>query len=253
MITSEQAAKLFAPMGVLRASINVGNPVLARRDSPEVQPYGVSIDMARALAERLGVGVEFVVFDSASQSVDAVANGHADIGFFAVDPKRGESIAFTSPYLLIEGFYLVRDESPMRNNDDVDHAGVRVAVGRGSAYDLYLSRELKSAEIVRAPNPQAVIPLFLDQRLEVAAGVKQQLQSDMASHSGLRLLPERFMVIRQAMGLARQRGDEAHACLGVFVEDLKATGFITRSLERHGIAGASVAPAECNQENTEGK
>lgn len=253
MITSEQAAKLFAPTGVLRASINVGNPVLARRDSPEVQPYGVSIDMARALADRLGVGIEFVVFDSASQSVDAVANGLADIGFFAIDPTRGESIAFTSPYLLIEGFYLVPEASPIRGNDEVDHAGTRVAVGRGSAYDLYLSRELKSAEIVRAHNPQAVVPLFLDQCLEVAAGVKQQLQADMARHSGLRLLPERFMVIRQAMGLARRRGGEAHAYLDAFVEGLKSTGFVTRSLERHEIQGASVAPVTCNQEKMEGK
>jgi len=253
MISVEQAAKLFAPTGVLRASINVGNPVLARRDSPDAQPYGVSIDMARALAERLRVGVEFVVFDSASQSVDAVANGQADIGFFAVDPKRGESIAFTSPYVLIEGFYLVAEESPIRGNDKVDRAGIRVAVGRGSAYDLFLSRELKQAEIVRAPNPQAVIPMFLEQRLEVAAGVKQQLQADMASHPGLRLLPERFMVIRQAMALARQRGDEAHGFLGTFIEDLKVSGFVAHALERHRIQGASVAPPADNQEKIEGK
>lgn len=243
MITSEQAAQLFAPTGVLRASINLGNPVLARRDSPEAPPYGVSIDMARALAERLGVGIEFVVFDSASQSVDAVANDQADIGFFAIDPKRGESIAFTSSYLHIEGCYLVPENSPIRGNGDVDRAGIRVAVGRGSAYDLFLSRELKSAEIVRASNPQAVLPLFLDQRLEVAAGVKQQLQADMARHPGLRLLPERFMVIRQAMGLARRRGDAAHAYLGAFVEELKAAGFVAQALARHGIQGASVAPA----------
>lgn len=253
MISVEQAATLLAPTGVLRASINLGNPVLARRDSPEAPPYGVSIDMARSLAECLGVGVEFAVFDSASQSVDAVASGNADIGFFAVDPKRGENIAFTSPYLLIEGFYLVAEASPIRGNAEVDRAGTHVAVGRGSAYDLFLSRELKQAEIVRAPNPQAVIPMFLEQRLEVAAGVKQQLQADMVRHSGLRLLPERFMVIRQAMGLARQRGDEAHGWLGAFVEDLKATGFVARSLERHGIQGASVAPVSDNQESTEGK
>ena len=133
MITTEQAAALFAPTGTLRASINIGNPVLARRNAPADLPYGVSIDMAKALAERLGVGIEFIVFDSASQSVDAVANGQADVGFFAVDPKRGESIAFTAPYLLIEGFYLVPDASPIRANPEVDQPGIRVAVGRGSA------------------------------------------------------------------------------------------------------------------------
>lgn len=243
MITTEQAAGLFAPTGKLRASINIGNPVLARRNAPADLPYGVSIDMAKALAERLGVGIEFIVFDSASQSVDAVANGQADVGFFAVDPKRGESIAFTAPYLLIEGFYLVPDASPIRTNHEVDQPGIRVAVGHGSAYDLFLSRELKQAGIVRAPNPQAVVSLFIEQRLEVAAGVKQQLESDMARHPGLRLLPERFMVIRQAMGLARNRGEDALAYLSGFVEELKAAGFIPQALDRHGIQGASLAPA----------
>ena len=243
MITTEQAAALFAPTGTLRASINIGNPVLARRNAPADLPYGVSIDMAKALAERLGVGIEFIVFDSASQSVDAVANGQADVGFFAVDPKRGESIAFTAPYLLIEGSYLVPAGSAIGSNAEVDRDGVRVVVGKGSAYDLFLSRELKQAGIVRAPNPQAVVSLFIEQRLEVAAGVKQQLESDMARHPGLRLLPERFMVIRQAMGLARSRGEDALADLAGFVEELKATGFIRQALDRHGIQGASLAPA----------
>lgn len=243
MIAKERTAKLFAPTGVLRASINTGNPVLARRDSPTEAPYGVSIDIAKTFAERLGVGVEFVVFDSANQSVDAVANGQADIGFFAVDPKRGESIAFTEPYLLIEGFYLVPEASPIHGNPDVDQAGIRVAVGSGSAYDLFLSRELKQAEIVRAPNPKAVVPMFLEQKLEVAAGVKQQLQADMEIHAGYRLLPERFMVIRQAMGLARNRGEDAHAYLSAFVEGFKAAGLVEKFLVQHGIQGATVAPA----------
>jgi polar amino acid transport system substrate-binding protein len=242
MITPKQARAIFAPEGTLRASINVGNPVLARRDSPSGAPYGVSIDIAGAFAERLGVGVDFLVFDSASQSVDAVANGRADIGFFAIDPQRGESIAFTGPYVLIEGCYAVPEASPIRVNDAVDRPGVRVAVGRGSAYDLFLSRELKHAEIVRAPNPPAVIPLFLEQDLEVAAGVRQQLEAQMTDHPGLRLLPGRFMVIRQAMGLARQRGEEARGYLSAFVEEIKASGFMAQRLERHGIRGASVAP-----------
>lgn len=243
MTTAEQAVNLLAPTGVLRASINVGNPVLARRDRPGQAPYGVSIDLARALAEGLGVGIEFVVFDSASQSVDAVADGRADIGFFAIDPKRGETIAFTDAYLHIEGWYAVRENSPIRTIDEVDRPGTRVAVGCGSAYDLFLSRALQHAELVRAPNPQAVTPLFIEQGLEVVAGVRQQLEVDMRRHPGLRLLPERFMVIRQAMGLARTRGDAAHACLGRFVEELKAEGFIAQALARHGIAGTSPAPA----------
>lgn len=243
MTPRESAIRQLAPTGVLRASINLGNPVLARREGPTEAPYGVSIDIARTLAERLGVAIEFVVFDSASQSVDAVANDQADIGFFAIDPKRGETIAFTDAYLHIEGWYAVRQDSAIRTIDEVDRPGSRVAVGRCSAYDLFLSRELKQAEIVRAPNPQAVTPLFIEQGLEVVAGVKQQLEMDMQRHPGLRLLPERFMVIRQAMGLARRRGDAAHADLSVFVEELKASGFVARALEQHGIQGAMVAPA----------
>ena len=243
MTIATQIIERLAPGGRLRASINVGNAVLARRETPSGPPSGVSVDIARAFAERLGVKVDFIVFDSAAQSVDAVAEGKADIGFFAVDPKRGENIAFTEPYLLIEGWYLVPEKSPIVRNDEVDRPGRRVVVGTGSAYDLFLSRALTQAEIVRAPNPQAVVPLFLEHELEVAAGVKQQLEVDMVRYSGLRLLPERFMVIRQAMGLARGRGEAAHALLSDFVEEIKASGFVQQALMRHGIEGATVAPS----------
>ena len=243
MTIATQIIERLAPSGRLRASINVGNAVLARRETPSGPPSGVSVDIARAFAERLGVKVDFIVFDSAAQSVDAVAEGKADIGFFAVDPKRGENIAFTEPYLLIEGWYLVPEKSPIVRNDGVDRPGRRVVVGKGSAYDLFLSRALTQAEIVRAPNPQAVVPLFLEHELEVAAGVKQQLEVDMVRYSGLRLLPERFMVIRQAMGLARGRGEAAHALLSDFVEEIKASGFVQQALMRHGIEGATVAPS----------
>ncbi|WP_319240252.1 ABC transporter substrate-binding protein [uncultured Propionivibrio sp.] len=242
MNVSDALRRQLAPQGRLRASINLGNPVLARRDAPEAAPYGVSIDLAGALAERLGVGLDFVVFDSASQSVDAVADDRADIGFFAIDPKRGETIAFTDAYLHIEGWYAVRQNSPITTTAEVDQAGRRVAVGRGSAYDLFLTRELRHAEIIRAPNPQAVTPLFVEQGLDVAAGVKQQLEMDMHRIPGLRLLPERFMVIRQAMGLAQRRGADAHAFLAAFVESAKANGFVANALRRHGIDGATVAP-----------
>ena len=242
MNVSDALRQQLAPLGRLRASINLGNPVLARRDAPEAAPYGVSIDLAGALAQRLNVGLDFVVFDSASQSVDAVADDRADIGFFAIDPKRGETIAFTDAYLHIEGWYAVRQDSPITTTAEVDQAGRRVAVGRGSAYDLFLTRELRHAEIIRAPNPQAVTPLFVEQGLDVAAGVKQQLEMDMRRIPGLRLLPERFMVIRQAMGLAQRRGADARAFLAAFVESAKADGLVADALRRHGIDGATVAP-----------
>ena len=233
----------FAPTGTLRASINLGNPILANRDAATGEPLGVSVDLARALAERLSVALELVVFDAAGKSVEAVSDERADFGFFAVDPLRGEKIAFTAPYVLIEGFYLVHDESPIRSNAEVDHAHNRVTVGKGSAYDLFLTRELKQAQIVRAPTSQAVVQTFLEQGLEVAAGVKQQLEADAAKAAGLRLLGERFMVIQQAMGLPKTRGAAAAALLRDFVEQMKASGFVAESLKRHGIAGASVAPA----------
>jgi polar amino acid transport system substrate-binding protein len=144
---------------------------------------------------------------------------------------------------LVEGFFLVRDESAVKRNDDVDHAHNRVAVGNGSAYDLFLSRELKRAQIVRAPSSPTVVGMFMEQGLEVAAGVRHQLERQAAAYSGLRLLPERFMVIEQAMGLPKTRSEEAALFLKQFVEEMKASGFVADSLTRHGIAGASIAPA----------
>ncbi|KQX22100.1 ABC transporter substrate-binding protein [Variovorax sp. Root434] len=232
----------FTPKGVLRASINLGNPILANTDKATGAPVGVSVDLARAFAERLGVALELVVFDAAGKSVEAVANEQADIGFFAIDPVRGAQIAFTEAYVLIEGSYLVREHSPLRRNEEVDQEGLRVTVGKGSAYDLYLTRELKNAQIVRAPTSPAVVQTFLEQNLDVAAGVKQQLESDIRAHAGLRLLPGRFMVIRQAMGTPRTRGADAAQALCQFVEEMKSSGFVSDALRRHGIQGASVAP-----------
>lgn len=227
----------------LRASINLGNPILANRHAESGEPFGVSVDLARAFAARLNVELELVVFDTAGQSVQAVSEERADFGFFAIDPLRGETIAFTAPYVLIEGFYLVRDDSPVRTNRDVDQAHNRVVVGKGSAYDLFLTRELKAAQIVRAPSSPSVVPTFIEQHLEVAAGVKQQLEADAKQTAGLRLLDERFMVIQQAMGVPKSRGEAAVDALRSFVEEVKASGFVAESLARHKIAGASVAPA----------
>ncbi len=233
----------FAPTGKLRASINLGNPILANKDPVTGAPFGVSIDLARGFAERLGVEIELIVFDAAGKSVEAVTREEADIGFFAIDPLRGEGITFTAAYVLIEGSYLVPSDSPIHSNDEVDRPGQRVAVGKGSAYDLYLNRELRHAEIVRAPTSPAVVDTFMAQQLEVAAGVKQQLQADAARIPGLRLLPGRFMVIQQAMGMPRSRGEMAGAFLRQYVEEMKASGFVAQALARHGIEGASVALA----------
>ncbi len=233
----------FAPTGVLRASINLGNPILAHADPATGAPGGVSVDLARALAQRLGVALELVVFDAAGKSVDAVAKEQADIGFFAIDPLRGAHIAFTAAYVLIEGSYLVREASPLQHNDEVDASGQSVVVGKGSAYDLYLTRELKNAQILRAPTSPTVVQTFLDSNADVAAGVKQQLEADSRALGGLRLLPGRFMVIQQAMGMPKSRGEGAAQALHAFVEEMKASGFVAQALQRHGIEGAGVAPA----------
>lgn len=240
MKTWHELAARAAPQGKLRIAINVGNPILARRT--EGGAAGVSVDLGREFARRLGVDSELLVFASAGESVQAVRDQQADLGFFAVDPQRGEGIAFSAPYVLIEGAYLVTQASPLQANEEVDQSGIRVVVGRGSAYDLYLSRELKRAQIVRAPTSPAVVDHFLACGAEVAAGVKQQLQADAARVGGVRLLPGRFMVIQQAMGVPKDRSEVA-AALRTFVEEMKASGFVVEALERHGIRGAGVAPA----------
>ena len=236
------AAAALAPSGRLRACINLGNPILANRDSAGVVS-GVSVDLATLLAQRLGVPLELVVVDAALKSVDTVKADLADIGFFAIDPRRSDGIGFTAPYVLIEGAYLVRQDSALTDNAQVDRAGTRVMVGRGSAYDLYLSRELKAAQLLRTPTSQTVVDRFLAENADVAAGVRQQLESDAVRFPGLRLLPGRFMVIEQAMGLPLTRGAPATAMLASFVEQAKASGYVAQSLARHGIRGAIVAPA----------
>jgi ABC-type amino acid transport substrate-binding protein len=239
---SASVVNSLAPTGRLRASINVGNPILARRDPATGLAVGVSVDLARSLAAELGVPVELIVFDAAAQSVEAVTSGAADVGFFAIDPLRGEGIRFSAAYVLIEGAYLVRSDSPLNENGDVDRPDTRIVVGKGSAYDLYLTRELKAAQLVRVPTSPAVVDEFLKQRADVAAGVKQQLQTDAARVGGVRLLPGRFMVIEQAMGVPAARGDDAAKALSAFVEKAKASGFVAAALQRHGIQGALVAP-----------
>ncbi|MDO4232433.1 MAG: transporter substrate-binding domain-containing protein [Lautropia sp.] len=231
----------MAPTGRLRAVINLGNALLARQtdDGPE----GVSVDLARSLARMLGLDIELIPVKVAAEAVAAVREERADIGFFAIDPARGEGMAFTAPYVLIEGAYLVRNDSPLTQNSQVDVEGQQIVVGKGSAYDLYLSRNLKHAELVRAESSQAVVDTFIAGNHPVAAGVRQQLEADAARVPGLRLLPGRFMVIEQAMGLPASRGAAAHALLRSFIEHAKASGEVAASLQRHGIQGASVAPS----------
>jgi len=230
----------LAPTGKLRAAINYGNPVLASR-GPGGEARGVSVDLARELARRLGVPLEVVPFDAAGKVTAAAKSGVWDIAFIAIDPVRGADTEQSTPYVVIEGAYLVRDGSPLRSNGEVDRPGRRIAVGKGSAYDLYLTRHIKQAELVRAPTSPKVVDFFLAENLDVAAGVKQQLEMDAQRVGGVRLLPGRFMVINQAM--ASQKGKAAGArYVREFVEEMKASGFVAQALERHHIQGAALAP-----------
>ena len=238
---SAAARAVLAPSGTLRAAINFGNPILAVRDAATGEARGVSVDLARELGRRLEVPVELVLYTAAGKVVEGIKKGEWDIGFFAIDPVRAADIDFTPAYVVIEGAYLVPGSSAIARNEDVDREGVRVAVGRGSAYDLYLTRELKKAKIVRAPTSPAVTDMMLADRIEVAAGVKQQLEADAKRLPGLRLLDGRFMVINQAMGIPKGRA-VGTAYVSEFVQQMKASGFVANALKRHGIEGAAVAP-----------
>jgi polar amino acid transport system substrate-binding protein len=235
------AVSELAPGGKMRAAINFGNPSLAARDAATGEPSGVSVDLARELARRLGVEVEFVPYAAAGRVVDAVKTRSWDIAFVAIDPARAVDIAYSPPYVVIEGAYMVRNDSPIRSNAEVDRAGNRVVVGRGSAYDLFLTRALKSATLVRSPTSPAVVDMFMKEKFEVAAGVRQQLELDAKRVPGVRMLEGRFMVINQAMGTPQGRPAGAKY-LGEFVEEMKSSGFVARALERHRIEGAAVAP-----------
>lgn len=238
----------LAPSGTLRAAINFGNPVLAQRDGPGGNPGGVTIDLAHELARRLRVPVTLVGYDAAGQVFAAAPTGAWDVAFLAIDPKRATEIEFTAPYVIIEGAYMVPVASPLQTVADVDRAGVRIAVGSGSAYELFLTRTLKHAELVHAPTGNDAIAQFQRDGLDAAAGVRSPLQKFVQGQPGLRMIDGRFMAIEQAMGMPKGRGDVAAGAraaqfLRAFVEDMKASGFVAAALARSGQHDAQVAPA----------
>jgi polar amino acid transport system substrate-binding protein len=237
--TADQAAA-FAPTGRLRAAINYGNPVLAQR-GPGGEPSGVSVALAKELARRLMVPLHIVPFDAAGKVVDALADDVWDIAFLAIDPLRAEQITYSAPYVVIEGTYLVKTDSALQQIDDFDRAGVRIAVGLGAAYDLYLSRTLKSATLVRSATSESAVDDFLRARLEAVAGVRQPLEQVAARDASLRVIPGCFTKIQQAMGMPRHRSAGA-AALHAFVEEMKACGFVADALRASGQGDALVAP-----------
>jgi polar amino acid transport system substrate-binding protein len=235
---SSEIVKSFAPTGTLRAAINQGNSVLAQK-GPNGECLGITADLARELAKRLGVPIELVVFDGAGKAFDGLKGGRCDIGFLAIEPVRAAEVDFTAPYVLIEGTYMVPKESPLQKIEDVDKAGVRIGVNRNSAYDLFLTRSLKSATLQRGDDGVA---LFKNEKLEAAGGVRQPLEAYAKTDPSVRVMAGRFMAIQQAMGVPKGR-PRAHAYVRGFVEEMKASGFCADALKRSNQPDAQVAPA----------
>ncbi|MBU3596290.1 ABC transporter substrate-binding protein [Polynucleobacter sp. 86C-FISCH] len=233
----------FAPTATLRVGINLGNPILANEGPNTKRLYGVTIDIANEIGKRISLPVQLTPFKTAGATVDAVKTGEIDLVFVAIDPVRGADISYTPAYIQIEGAYMVKADSRINNNEEVDAVGNEIVVGKGSAYDLYLSREIKNATLLRAASSQAVVDDFMSGQGNIAAGVKQQLESDAKRYEGLRMLPGRFMVINQAIGIpkARTHYESATAYLSNVINELKQSGFIADAMNRHNIQGAKVA------------
>jgi polar amino acid transport system substrate-binding protein len=231
----------IAPTGKLRVGINYGNPVLATRDPGSGELRGVAVDLARELGTQTGLPVELVPFESAGKMFDAVKAGAWDVAFLAIDPGRAGEIDFTAPYIEIEGTYLVPPGSPIRAMADVDRDGVRLGVSAKSAYDLFLRRSIKHAQFVRASSPEGAFDLILTGKVDVLAGVRQTLVMNSTKLPGSRVFDDRFMAIGQAMGVVKGRG-EAVKYLREFIEEMKASGFVARALEKAGVRGVTVPP-----------
>ena len=234
----------LAPGGALRAAVNLSNTVLVQQEGADGEVGGVAVMLARELGRRVGLPVEIVTFKAAADLFAALAEERWDVAFLADEPARAAQIDFTSPYVLIEGTYLSRGDAPFRAVEEVDRAGIRIAVGRGSAYDLYLSRTLTQAQILRSQTAggTAAIDLFLAENLDVAAGLRPQLAAYARSVPGLRVLEGRFMEIGQAVGLPKGRPGAA-AFVRQFIDEMKASGFIAEALRRTGQTDVIVAPA----------
>jgi polar amino acid transport system substrate-binding protein len=228
--------KSLAPSGKLRAAINLGNMVLAQ-GTPDA-PRGVTIDLARELGRRLGVSVEFNCFDAAGKSFEGFKSLGLDIVFLAIEPVRAAEIDFTAPYVIIEGVYMVPKASPLKTVEEVDRDGVRIGVAKDAAYDLFLSRSLKHATLVRSADS---FERVAGGELEAAAGVKQPVVAFAKAHGEVRVIDGRFMEIRQAMGTQKGR-DVGARYLRAFVEEMKSSGFVADALKRSNQPDASVAP-----------
>jgi polar amino acid transport system substrate-binding protein len=231
----------LATSGTLRVGLNHGNFLLVTPGS-RADPRGVAPDLARELSRRLGVPLAFVNYDTAGKMADAAATGAWDVAFLGAEPQRAGEIAFTAAYLEIPSTYLVPAGSPLRSIAEVDRAGVKIAVAAKAAYDLWLSRNIKHATLVRAEGIDASYDIFVSQRLDALSGLKPRLVSDAERLPGSRILEGQFTAVQQAIGTPRSREAGAKYLRG-FVEDVKASGLVAKAIEENGVRGVSVAPA----------
>jgi len=233
--------KELAPSGTLRVGLNYGNFLLVLKDAPDGTPRGIAPDLGRELGRRLGVPVEFVRFQQAGQLADGVRDGSCDVGFLGAEPQRAAEIAFTKAYLEIPVTFLVPAGSAIRSIAEVDREGVRIAVSARSAYDLYLSRTLKHAKLVRAEGIDASYQLFLKDKLEALAGLKPRLVSDADKLPGARVLEGQVTGVQQALGVPRSR-ENAAKFAREFIDEIKRSGLVARTIDKHGVRGVTVAP-----------
>jgi polar amino acid transport system substrate-binding protein len=238
---TQDMAKELAPSGTLRVGLNYGNFLLVLKDSPDGTPNGIAPDLGRELGRRLGVPVEFVKFKQAGQLADGVRDDKCDVGFLGAEPQRANEIAFTKAYLEIPVTFLVPAGSKIRSIAEVDREGVRIAVSARSAYDLYLSRTLKHAKLERVEGIDASYDLFVKNKLDVLGGLKPRLTSDAEKLPGSRVLDGQVTGVQQACGTTKKRVAGARY-LGEFIEDIKRSGLVAKTIAKHGVKGVSVAP-----------
>ena len=240
---SENIAEQLAPTGVLRAGINMSNFLLVTGQTESGDPDGVSPDMARALAERIGVPVRMMPFPTPGELADAAEDDVWDIGLIGAEPQRAEKIAFTLAYSEIEATYLVPPGSPIRSIGEVDRVGIRIAVSARSAYELWLSRNIEHAELVLAQGLGAAFQLFVDEGYEALAGLRPGLIGDLEKLPCARILDGQFSAVQQAIGVPRSRPGSVAAFVADFVEEAKTSGLVASLIARHGVEGRLMVAA----------
>lgn len=237
---SPAARSELVPTGTLRVGINLGNFLLTAKDAKTGEFTGVAVDLGKELGRRLGVPVEVIGYPSPAALADAVATAAWDVGFLGAEPQRASQIDFTAAYVEIEATYLVPPGSPIKSIADLDRDGVRVAVSAKSAYDLYLTRHLKHAQLVRETGLDNVFKRFVEEKLEAIAGLRPRLVKDQENLPGSHILEGRFTAVQQAIGTPKGR-DAGATYLREFVEDIKATGLVAETIAKNGVRGLTVA------------